>query len=273
MNHLISTTGLRTGCRLTALLAALLLMLAPLQASADQEASERAKALFSEGNTQFEKGAFSAALAKFQQANRLMPSIQILLNIALTQEKLEQWVAAADTFEAFLARVDKAAYPGKVKAVGAKLTRLRGKVASITLLCGVPGATVKVEGKEVGATPLKQRHYREPGSFQLEVSKDGHQTFYATLKLDAGQHRELQVELKPVPTASAPEPAPAAAVKPAEPETVPTSDEARPIYKKWWFWTIIGAVVVGATTTGVVATQTGGSDRLPAGELGSRSMN
>jgi hypothetical protein len=27
---------------------------------------------------------------------------------------------------------------------------------------------------------------------------------------------------------------------------------ARPIYKKWWFWTIIGGVVVAGATTGIV---------------------
>jgi tetratricopeptide (TPR) repeat protein len=45
-------------------------------------------------------------------------------------------------------------------------------------------------------------------------------------------------------------PAPLAAGAPAR-EAHPPS--RLPVYKRWWFWTIIGAVVVGATVGGVVA--------------------
>ena len=39
--------------------------------------------------------------------------------------------------------------------------------------------------------------------------------------------------------------------------TIPSSPapQAKPFYKKWWFWTIVGAVVAGATATTVVLTQ------------------
>lgn len=40
----------------------------------------------------------------------------------------------------------------------------------------------------------------------------------------------------------------------------PIQPGATPIYKKWWLWTIVGAVVVGATTAAVVATQGGSPD-------------
>jgi curli biogenesis system outer membrane secretion channel CsgG len=37
-----------------------------------------------------------------------------------------------------------------------------------------------------------------------------------------------------------------------------------PIYKKWWFWTVVGAVAVGGTV-GAVAATTGGDDRVATG--------
>jgi len=52
-------------------------------------------------------------------------------------------------------------------------------------------------------------------------------------------------EAKPVP----PQTAPVAAA------TAPTKVERTPVYKKWWLWTIVGVVVVGAVVGGVVATQ------------------
>jgi hypothetical protein len=35
--------------------------------------------------------------------------------------------------------------------------------------------------------------------------------------------------------------------------------QAAPIYRKWWFWTIIGAAVVGAATAAAVVTAKPGS--------------
>jgi len=48
-------------------------------------------------------------------------------------------------------------------------------------------------------------------------------------------------------------------VEPTAPHTVtaeaPAKAERTPVYKKWWLWTIVGVVVVGAVVGGVVATQ------------------
>ena len=60
--------------------------------------------------------------------------------------------------------------------------------------------------------------------------------------------------------------APAAAVTPSPP--TPPRAPSTPIYKRWWFWTAIGAVVVGGTVAAVAAT-TGGSSRMPTGVDGS----
>jgi hypothetical protein len=31
-----------------------------------------------------------------------------------------------------------------------------------------------------------------------------------------------------------------------------TTTQATPVYKKWWLWTLVGAVVVGGVTAGAV---------------------
>jgi hypothetical protein len=38
---------------------------------------------------------------------------------------------------------------------------------------------------------------------------------------------------------------------------------AAPFYKKWWFWTIVGAVVVGGTV-GIIAGSQGGAEEWKA---------
>jgi hypothetical protein len=50
---------------------------------------------------------------------------------------------------------------------------------------------------------------------------------------------------------------------------VPTARErprAKRFYETWWFWTAVGAVVVGTTVGIAVGAQ--GDDRLPSGDSG-----
>jgi len=55
---------------------------------------------------------------------------------------------------------------------------------------------------------------------------------------------------------------------PEAPLTIKVAGAARvdstPIYRKWWFWTLVGAAVVGGVTAAAVA---GSSDDAPAGSL------
>jgi hypothetical protein len=51
----------------------------------------------------------------------------------------------------------------------------------------------------------------------------------------------------PPPTASPAPPAPAAVVLAS-----PPPEATAPVYKRWWFWTALGAVVAGAVVTGIL---------------------
>lgn len=51
------------------------------------------------------------------------------------------------------------------------------------------------------------------------------------------------------------------------PPTEPTTRPRRPVYRAWWLWTVIGVVVAGAVTTGVVLGTRGGEQEPPQGDL------
>jgi hypothetical protein len=63
--------------------------------------------------------------------------------------------------------------------------------------------------------------------------------------------RELEAEVgKTTPPRAAPPrvaPSVAVAASPSPPPPAPPGPGATPVYKTWWFWTVIGAVVVGTT--------------------------
>jgi tetratricopeptide (TPR) repeat protein len=53
-----------------------------------------------------------------------------------------------------------------------------------------------------------------------------------------------------------------------EPAVVVEPAPSRPVYRRWWFWTVIGVVVAGATAGVLVGTLYDGEPALPQGSLG-----
>jgi tetratricopeptide (TPR) repeat protein len=77
---------------------------------------------------------------------------------------------------------------------------------------------------------------------------------------------------KPAPDLT-PRPDPAPATSPAlvtpQPEPEPAPSPSRPLYKRWWFWTAIAAVVVGTSVGVGVYAGTREPDYVKEGGLGS----
>jgi TonB family protein len=75
------------------------------------------------------------------------------------------------------------------------------------------GASVSVDGRPVGTTPLTGLRLR-PGKRRLEVALDGHETWAETVNVAAGESGRVEVRLKPL-------------ARPAEPPTPEPVDTAR----------------------------------------------
>jgi hypothetical protein len=85
----------------------------------------------------------------------------------------------------------------------------------------VPNAFVRIDGKDVGVTPVDTE--RPAGEHRIEVEKPGYVTYATTVRTDPGGRADLKARLVVENVA---------------------------ITKRWWFWTGIAAVVgggVGAT--------------------------
>jgi len=127
------------------------------------------------------------------------------------------------------------------------------------------GAKIYIDGQLAGSGRVALK--KPPGLYVVRVEKPGFENALFRVDLEAGKTERKVAELKAVPP---PEPVKAAeATKPAEEAEVTEPDsesaESVPFYESWWFWTTIGAVVVSATTVGIVA----GSDSpaVPTGDV------
>ena len=107
--------------------------------------------------------------------------------------------------------------------------------------CNVLRAHVTLAGQPIGLTPFDGDV--PPGKHELRIAAPGFLQDTRELAIDAGEEKALDITLAPVPAAG------------VEPD--------KSIFSRWWFWTAIGAVVVGGVTAGMVASQ--GAKHVPAG--------
>jgi len=158
-----------------------------------QAQEQRAKELFALGNEHFDRGDFQRAAEAFEQAYGLVDYPIILYNLALSYEGLRQPVAAVTAFERLLAR------PGKLRAehvarARASLEAQRQQVTELTVRCNVDGATLRVNGRDVGSSPLSEPVRVAIGLVVVEASRPGYQTVYVPVQAAAGMS-PLMVEL------------------------------------------------------------------------------
>ncbi len=245
--------------RLLALIIAAFLCAVPVDLLADGP-RERADKAFRDGYTLYSMKDYEGALSMFLRARALFPSYKIDLNIGYTLDAMGRKAEAARYFELFLARADSSAGEGIEGKVRQRLRELAKELSRVTLDCPVSGAVFSVDGKEVARTPVTHTFYVSPGRHGFRVAKGAKVLFERKVVMVRGGHSFITI---PRPAAARP-PVPAPALTPTEP-----ASPRKRFYKKWWFWTTVGAVVVGAVVVSVVATQTGGSDWLPAGDSGS----
>lgn len=240
--------------RLEVLFVMLLGLLVPSMGVAGSN-RDKARPSFMKGIGCFDRKDYDCALAAYREAYAIFPSPRISMNIALTLEAKGDAPGAAAHYERFLMEAkQKKGKKGPARqlnmTVTKKLQALREKLGSLTLSCSVEGAEVLLNGESRGRTPMEHRLYVKPGKYPLKLRKKGQGSWHKGLVIAAGQHLKVAVPQGALAKVVVNEPAPTALSR--------TPRAGTPIYKRWWFWTAIGAgalVVAGGVTAGVLANQ------------------
>ena len=252
-----------------------LLSLIPAAAAAGKLGPrEEAEILLRAGNALHDRGNYRGALSNYHEARRIFPSYKIDFNIGVTLMAMGRAIQAAQQFERFLLTARKVAEPAMKQEAQRRLDRLRSRLGSVVVVCPVPGAVVAVEGAEVGRTPLEGRLYLRPGAYAITVTAEGRRPFRQQLTPGAGSLLTLFVPWRQ--GAAPPQPVPAYNARPRRDTTPldvapapapPPERRAGPFYTRWWFWTVVGAVVAGSVTAAVLVTREP-DGREPRAELG-----
>lgn len=130
------------------------------------------------------------------------------------------------------------------------------ELVRVDLLTTPAGGEVYLDGDFVGVAPVVAR--LKPGTYRVRVAKVGFSEQQQTLVVEPGKTAQINLALAAVEI-------PVAETGPSVPERGRDAEVRKPVHKTWWFWTIIGAAVVGAGTAAAFLTMDGGGGNGSAG--------
>jgi len=221
--------------------------IAAAQEGADTEAREQ----FDTGVELFEAGKFEQASVAFARAYELKPSYKLLYNVGQVENELGHFANALDAYTRYLAEGGDQVEKARLEQVRAEIKRLNKLVGMIAIEGAPPGATVFIDERRKGNTPLPGPMFVDLGEHHVQVKLGAEELHRELVKVAGGQQVVLKIESGgAVGTAPADAAPPPAGEEQGEGSSVPATTE-KP--KRIWTWVAFGvggAAAIGAVITG-----------------------
>jgi hypothetical protein len=152
------------------------------------------------GTKLFNETDFAGALVEFQRAYETAPSYRVLYDIAQSYYQLQNYAAAMNTFERYLAEGGDQIPAARKETVQTELVELGKRVALVTVAVNVPGAEVVVDDQVVGTSPLSAPVRISAGKRKVKGRKTGMIADERTLDVAGGDKLDLALRLTPPQT-------------------------------------------------------------------------
>jgi len=203
--------------------------------AAEASETEEARQHFADGLKLYKDGDFDAALVQFERAYAIKPNYKVLYNIAQTYFQLREYVEARDSMARYLKEGGSSIEPERQAAASKDLADLDKRIAHVTVNVNVTGATVLVDGKKVGVTPLSEPIAVSEGQRTISIETEKRGARQRLIRVAGGEEQTLTIDFEALPPANA---------------ATPVSSQPQTLQKTGLgagFWTTaIGAVALGA---------------------------
>jgi hypothetical protein len=163
------------------------------------EPSDKAK---EEAATRFERGVklydaqdYAAALAEFEAAYRLVPRYQVLFNVGVAQKKLFRYNDAFRSLTRYLQEGGEKVPPDRRDQVAKELAEIHALVAEVSVKVDGMPASVEVDGRLVGETPMSGPLLLPSGHHVVRASREGYDS--ASREIDVVSGEKVEVALSP----------------------------------------------------------------------------
>ncbi len=150
---------------------------------------------FMAGQDYYTQGRYDKAIEEFEEAYRLEPKPLLLYNIAMAQEKVGELVKAVDYLKRYLEATpdneDRTTLLAKVANLEARIAK-----TGIKITASEAEATVFVDGKDVGKTPVAGVIPLSVGAHKIKVSKKGFEDFKMNVAVSSGQTTPIEAPME-----------------------------------------------------------------------------
>ena len=168
-------------------------------ADAARVADERrslAKAKYEEGVEAYRGARYADAVRLFLEADATLPSAALSYNIARAYEKLADDAQTLRWYRNYLRLSPQAANAAEVQGFvrGLSLALAKQGIQQLTVLTTPPGATVAIDGKPLGVTPLTVE--LRPGRHGVLLSRRGFTDFNGQFDLPSATPMDLNITLQ-----------------------------------------------------------------------------
>ena len=259
-------------------IASCFLALALLTLAAPVHAQESAEALVERAITLREAGDDLGARTLILRAYTASPTPRTTAQLGLVEQALGLWVEAETHLVAALGQPRDAWIAPRRAVLEQSLQVVRSNIGSLQVLTSVPGATIAIGGVQLGVTPLAAALRYPVGTYSVDVMLDGYRSQTVTMVVRADSLARQLVTLLPAPAGElgAAEARDGRARRTGQDDVeqddtedrAPVESDGGSVTSTWWFWTIIGAVVVG-TAVGIgvgVSSSPGTEQPLPGAD-------
>jgi len=177
----------------------------PVVASSDtsgEQGKALAKSKYQQGVELYRNERYADAVQRFLEADALAPSAALSFNIARAYEKLGDDAATLRWYRNYLRLNPEAPNAAEVRqnieTLGLSLAK-KG-IQQVTVLSTPSGATVAIDGRPVGVTPLTLE--MKPGPHHAFVTLRGFRDLERDFSLSAPAAMDLSAELEPAPASA-----------------------------------------------------------------------
>jgi hypothetical protein len=143
--------------------------------------------------------AYGEAIAELNQAYDLGHDYTLLFEIGQAYVTIEQPVFAAKTLKKYLSEGGKRIPVAQRKQVEADIAKQEGQIATVYIKATVEGALVKVDGVDVGKTPLPDKLELPAGSHVISAAALGRRPWEQRASFPGGEQRDIEIQFESAP--------------------------------------------------------------------------
>ncbi|MDD5306372.1 MAG: PEGA domain-containing protein [Deltaproteobacteria bacterium] len=175
------------------------LLACPQPARAGDKAGDKASAQkhFQTGLALMKAEDFAGASAEFETSVSLFPTKTGLFNLANCYKALHRYSKALDALEKLDEKFGEDLDDEMKGSVKRQENEIRALIADVEIAVKQTGAVIKVDGREVGASPLAEAVVVGPGEHAIEVSLDGYEAVSRKITLVSGAKAKESFDLEP----------------------------------------------------------------------------